>query len=113
MTTPLLSSLAAILYFGWLWHNRSAVEQRNGLTSAKVATKAEDQETVERRLLRRTKANSQVHCQRKELRPQVQGVIARHGGCGGPRARVLATAGTEPLQPPSLRLCQSSRLSSS
>jgi len=26
MTTPFISLTAAILYFGWLWHDRSAVE---------------------------------------------------------------------------------------
>ena len=28
MTTPFISVTAAILYFGWLWHNRSAVDRR-------------------------------------------------------------------------------------
>ena len=30
MTTPFINLTAAILYFGWLWHDRSAVERREG-----------------------------------------------------------------------------------
>jgi hypothetical protein len=30
MTTPFISVTAAIFYFAWLWHNRSAVERREG-----------------------------------------------------------------------------------
>lgn len=30
MTMPVVSITAAILYFAWLWHNRSAVDHRAG-----------------------------------------------------------------------------------
>ena len=51
MTTPFISVTAAILYFGWLWHNRSAVDRREG--SLERATTKETNRTREPFLARR------------------------------------------------------------
>jgi hypothetical protein len=35
MTTPLLSAIAAIVYFGWLWHDRTAASLKSPAGHAK------------------------------------------------------------------------------
>jgi hypothetical protein len=37
MTAPLFGTAAAILYFGWLWHNRSAADRREDGPSSRRA----------------------------------------------------------------------------
>jgi hypothetical protein len=43
MSPPIFSTVAALLYFGWLWHNRSATEERRLLRSISTARKAKVQ----------------------------------------------------------------------
>jgi|SRR6516225_4262415 hypothetical protein len=39
MTLPILTPLVAFIYFGWLWHNRSAIEQRRMMSSPRIPKK--------------------------------------------------------------------------
>src|SRR5260370_42037098 len=51
MATPFLSSLVAILYFGWLWHGRGAAEGRSFLASLDMRKRAKTKQRAQKRLL--------------------------------------------------------------
>ena len=61
MTSPFISVTAAILYFGWLWHDRSAVDRRED--SLELASTKETNRTREPFLARRAAVQT--------LRPKV------------------------------------------
>ncbi len=76
MTTPFLSSLVAISYFGWLWHDRGAVEGRRFLASVDIPKRAKlKQRTLKRLHLRAGSSTSTVR--EMDSRPKVTTAFER------------------------------------
>ena len=49
---------ASAIYFGWLWHNRGAVDYRQTLDSIQIQERVKRREVLRRRLFKKPDGNS-------------------------------------------------------
>ena len=60
MEAPILILLAAVMYFGWLWNNRDAAEERQLLASIRTREDLRRREALKRRAMKKLECGSKT-----------------------------------------------------